>query len=45
MMQLDDSENRVVLAVQVPATDFIELEKLRQRLLAVRLTVQFGSAS
>lgn len=43
--QLDYSETRGDLAVQVQAPDFAELERLRERLQESGLAVQLGSAS
>ena len=45
LIQLDYSENRGDLALQVRASDFAELEQLRQRLSEAGLAVQMGSAS
>ncbi|UUY10636.1 type II secretion system protein GspL [Pseudomonas sp. J452] len=43
--QADYSQSSGDLALQVQAKDFSEVEQLRQRLIAVGLTVQMGSAS
>jgi general secretion pathway protein L len=43
--QIDYSQNRGDLAMQVKAGDFAEVEKLRQRLVDSGLTVQLGSAN
>ncbi len=45
VMQVDYSENRGDLTLQVKAKDFPELEQLRQRLVDAGMTVQLGSAN
>ncbi|WP_263144217.1 type II secretion system protein GspL [Pseudomonas sp. RIT-PI-AD] len=45
VQQLDFSDNRGDLALQVQAPGFEELEQLRERLIAAGLAVQLGSAS